>query len=179
MSVLTPLILRRAQTPGFNRQCVWRRQRTRNEQSILTGNAWYEKRGVGDIFGEWSIGFRFHMIRCRPLIAMSTAPAELTCDSYVDDNTGASLCSTGFVPIASGEDVPCGTIAGTEIDGCDEATCCEGKCACSFPVVVWRWLRRSTVEMQWAPSENRWPEEGFKHNLLFSLRWSSVLPPFF
>lgn len=55
----------------------------------------------------------------------------------MDENTGASLCPTGSSAVANGEDVPCGTIAGTEIDGCDDATCCEeGECACIFPVIV-------------------------------------------
>ncbi|CAN0575624.1 unnamed protein product, partial [Ectocarpus sp. 12 AP-2014] len=45
---------------------------------------------------------------------------ELMCDSFVDAESGASLCPSGFSAIANAGSVSCGV--GGE---CDEATCCE------------------------------------------------------
>ncbi|CAN0549278.1 unnamed protein product, partial [Ectocarpus sp. 12 AP-2014] len=45
---------------------------------------------------------------------------DFTCDSFVDAESGASLCPSGYVAISLGESVSCGI--GVE---CDVATCCE------------------------------------------------------
>ncbi|CAN0433673.1 unnamed protein product, partial [Ectocarpus fasciculatus] len=45
---------------------------------------------------------------------------DYTCDSFVDAESGASLCPSGFSAIANGGSVSCGI--GEE---CNEATCCD------------------------------------------------------
>ena len=44
----------------------------------------------------------------------------MTCDSYVDDAGGGTLCSTGLLPTPDGNGILCPD------GGCDDATCCEG-----------------------------------------------------
>ncbi|CAM9523853.1 unnamed protein product [Ectocarpus sp. 6 AP-2014] len=50
---------------------------------------------------------------------------DYTCDSFVDAESGASLCPSGYVAISFGESVSCGI--GVE---CDVTTCCEGEARC-------------------------------------------------
>lgn len=58
-------------------------------------------------------------------IPASTQVIAYTCDSFVDAESSASLCPSGYVAISLGESVSCGI--GVE---CDVATCCEGEHGC-------------------------------------------------